>query len=128
MALQQPTLLADLIRQITHTAQIALCAVELAERLLAPKLISRDAGSFLEQSATVLCILRQDLVDHLQLDYRVGAGTHAGIHKEVGDVLEPALDVVEEVIGIARAVKAAPERSEERRVGKRCSGRGGGTH
>ena len=49
---------------------------------------------------TTICrVVREDLFDHLQLDDRVSTGSHPRIHEQVGDVLEPTVHPIHEVLG-----------------------------
>ena len=110
LPLQAPHAPLDLVGEVAETSEVGLGRVQLAEGLAAAVLVPGDAGGLLEEPAPVRRVLREDLVDHLQFDHRVGPGAHAGIHEEVGDVLEPARHPAEEVLRLARAVEAAAQR------------------
>ncbi len=76
--------------EVAQARQVGLRAVELGERLPAAQLEARHARGFLEEAAAVVAVLGEDLLHHRQLDDRVGAGAHAGVHEQVLHVAQAA--------------------------------------
>ena len=107
---QAADVLLDLVGEVGEAGEVGLRRVEAAEGLAAAELVLRDAGGLLEEAAAVVGVLREDVLDHLQLDDRVRARAHPRVHEQVEDVLEPADGPVEEVLRLARAVEPAADR------------------
>lgn len=84
--------------------QIALGVVELALRLALARLVLDDAGRFLENAAAVLRARAQNLLDPTLADDGVRLLADAGIHEQLGDVLEPARLAVDHVFAVAAAM------------------------
>ncbi len=106
LARQRPHLAADLVHQVAQPQQVLLGLLELALGLAAPRLVLGDARALLEQVAQLLGVLVEDLVDHGQLDDRVGRVVDAAVVEEVAQVLQADGAVVQEVLAEAVALHA----------------------
>ena len=102
--------LLDLVREVGEAGEVGLGGVEAAEGLAAAELVLRDAGGLLEEAAAVGGVLREDVLDHLQLDDGVRARPHPRVHEQVEDVFQPADGPVQEVLRLAGAVEPAADR------------------
>ena len=107
---QAAHLLLDLLDDVVQPREVAPGRVEPAEGLGAAVLVLRHAGGLLEQPAPVVGLLREDVLDHLQLDHGVRARPHAGVHEQVEHVAQPADRPVQEVLRVAVAVEPARDR------------------
>ena len=105
LQLQGPGLFPDFDQDILNAEHIGACIVELAVRLFALLLVPGNPGGLLEQPSPVVVLVVQDLLDHLQLDHRIGTRAHAGIHEQLDDVFQAALRPVDQVFALARAVE-----------------------
>jgi hypothetical protein len=95
---------------IGYAEEICLGVFEFAERVLFLALEFRDACCFLENSAALFGLGREDLVDLTLCHDRVGGAADAGIHEEVVEIAEAAEGAVEAVFGTAVAEYAAGDR------------------
>ena len=59
---------------------------------------------------TVSSIVRQNLLNHLEFDHGVRSRTHSRVHEQVGDVLQSAVDTIEQVLGFTAAEEATTDR------------------
>ena len=109
LAAEAADVLLDLVREVGQPREVGLRGVEAAEGLVAALLVLRDPSGLLEQPPPVVGVLREDVLDHLQLDDRIRARAHARVHEQVEDVLQPADGPVEQVLGLARAVETAAD-------------------
>src|SRR5262249_18406875 len=84
--------------------------LELAMRLLASVAVLLDARGLLEELPPVLAARREDGVDLILADDRVGVAPDAGIQKQLVNVAQPARGPVDEVLSFAGTVDAGRDR------------------
>ena len=96
----------DFAEHVVHAREIFLHALELALAHLAPALEQRQAGGFLDQSAELVRLGLDNFLDAALLDQRVAAAVNLRGHEKLGDVLQAARNLVEQVFGLARAIGA----------------------
>jgi len=101
---------AELLADVLDPRQIPARVGDAPFGLLAPFLVLRDAGGFLEKDAQLLRLRLDDAGDHPLLDDRVGAGPEAGAEEQVVDVAAAHRDVVDVIRGIALARQHALDR------------------
>ena len=83
-------LTADLAEQVLQPGEVALGAVELAERLLLALAVLEDAGRLLDEPAPVLGGGVQDRVELALADDHVHLAPDAGVGEQLLDVEQPA--------------------------------------
>lgn len=121
LPLERRDLPPDLCEHVRHAQQVLLGGLELALRLLAPRLVPADPGRLLDQVAPVLGPGRDDRGDLALFDDRVAPRADAGVAEEVVDVAQPAGGLVDQVLGLAAAVE--PSRDLDLRIARE-GGRG----
>ena len=106
LALERTDLPLHLAQHVGLAQEVLVRLVDLAQGLLAVGLELGDAGGLLEDAATVLWLRREDGVDLSLRHHGVGRRADARAHEEALDVLQAALDLVDEVLAFAGAVHA----------------------
>ncbi len=91
-------LAAEFEADVLDPRQVLARILEPSLRFLAPLLVAGDPGRLLEKDAQVVRPRLDDARDHPLADDRVGARAEAGAEEEIGDVLAPYLQVVDEVV------------------------------
>ena len=107
---ERPDLLFDLLDDVVEPREVRLRRREALDGLLAAALVLGDAGRLLEEAPSVGGVLREDVLDHRELDDRVRARAHARVHEQVEHVAEAADGPVEQVVRVAVAVEAPRDR------------------
>src|SRR5262249_7787781 len=110
LPLQVSDLFLDLVAQVLQTLEVLARVGDPALRLLTPFLVTRDAGSLLDEGAHILGFGLDDPRDHPLLDDRVAARAKTGAKEEIGDVLARAAGGVDEVAGGAATGPLALQR------------------
>ena len=100
----------DLADDVLDALQVRPRRLELVPGRPPAGLVLGDPRRLLEDAAAVLGPVVDDLVDHPLLHDRVGPRTQAGVHQQVLDVEEPAGDLVQQIVALARAEEAAGDR------------------
>ena len=103
-------LVAEFEADVLDAHQVLARVLEPALGFLAPFLVARDASRLLEEDAQVVGLGLDDARDHALADDRVGTRPEAGAEEQVGDVLAPYLQVVDEVIRLPGARQHALDR------------------
>ncbi len=103
-------LAADLAEQVLQPGQVALGAVQLAERLLLALAVLEDTGGLLDEAATVLGRRVQDRVELALADDHVHLAADAGVGQQLLDVEQPARGAVDGVLRAAVAEHRAADR------------------
>src|SRR5438067_1762127 len=97
LTLQVPDLLLHLVAHVLEPLEILAGLGDARLGLLAPLLVARDTGGFLDEGAHVLALRLDDARDRALLDDGVAARAEPRAEKQVGDVLAPAAHAVDEV-------------------------------
>src|ERR1700731_2402665 len=97
LALQVADLFFDLIAHVLQPLEILAGLGDARLGLLAPLLVARHTGGLLDKGAHVLGLGVDDARDHALLDDGVAARAQTGAEEQVGDVLAPATNAVDEV-------------------------------
>src|SRR2546429_482521 len=103
LTLQVPDLLLHLVAHVLEPLEILAGLGDARLGLLAPLLVARDTGGFLDEGAHVLALRLDDARDRALLDDGVAARAEPRAEKQVGDVLAPAAHAVD---GVRRGVVA----------------------
>ena len=106
LTLERADLSADLFDDILNPQQVRLRVFEFAERFPLLGLVFRYSRGFLKDRAPVFRPAAQDQVNLPLLHDRVGAPSHAGIHKKLVDVAQPARRLVEKILTLPVAINA----------------------
>ena len=91
-------LVAKFLADVLDAQQVLAGVFKTPLGFLAPFLVAGDTGRFFEEDAQVVGARLDDARDHALADDRVGARPQPGTQEEIGDVLAPDLQVVDEVI------------------------------
>ena len=110
LALQVADLFLDLIAHVLQPLEVFARLGDAHLGLLAPLLVTRDAGRLLHEGAHVIGLGIDDARDHALLDDRVAARAEPGAEEQVGDVLAAAAGAVDEVGGSAVPPHLAAQR------------------
>ena len=97
LPLQVAQLLLDLVAQVGEPRQVLAGVRNAGLGLAAALLVARDAGRLLEERAHLVGLGLDHARDHVLLDDRVTARAQAGAQEQLGDVLAPAADAVQEI-------------------------------
>ena len=100
----------DLADDVGEAQEVRARLLHLQLGLPFPDLVLRDAGRLLDQAPPVLGLRREDQLDLLLLDDRIGTDAETRPEKEVLDVAQPALPSVQDVVALAVAGDAAGDR------------------
>ena len=106
-ALQVLDLAVDLAQDVVDAQQVLARALHLALGGELAAAIERRAGGLLDEQAAVLRLGVDQLLDAPLLDDRVGLRADPGAEEQLGDVLQPAGRLVDEVLRLAGAEVAA---------------------
>src|SRR5207253_6451529 len=90
LTLQVPDLLLHLVAHVLEPLEILAGLGDARLGLLAPLLVARDTGGFLDEGAHVLALRLDDARDRALLDDSVAARAEPRAEKQAGDVLAPA--------------------------------------
>ncbi len=110
LALERREVSLDLAHDVADAEQVLPRLVHLELGLLLPGLVLRDAGRLFDQHAPVFGARAHDEADLALLDDRVRLRADAGAEEQIGDVLEPHLRLVDEVLAGPVAEEAAGDR------------------
>ena len=108
LPVERVELLAQLGHDVGDPLQVVAGGLHLPLGGLAPPLVLGDPGRLLDHAAPVLGAGRHDLADPSLLDDRVGGAADAGSEEDVVHVEQARRGPVDEVVGLAGAVEAAP--------------------
>jgi hypothetical protein len=100
----------DLLVDVLDAGQVLGDAVQLELGLVLARLVAADAGGLLEHRAPLGRVGRQHGVDLALRQHHVAAHAEAGVHQDVTDLLALHLAPVEQVLGLAAAEQAPPDR------------------
>ena len=101
LRLQPRHLVTELLADVLDAQQVFPGVFKPPLRFLAPFLVTGDAGRFFEEDAQVVRARLYDARDHALADDRVSARPQPGAEEQVGDVLAPDLQVVDEIVRLA---------------------------
>ena len=94
----------DFGQHIVDAGEILAHAIEFALAHLAPSLEERKPGRLLYHPAQFGGLGLDDLLDAALFDQGVAAAMNLRGHEELGDVLQPARDFIDQVFRFARAI------------------------
>jgi hypothetical protein len=115
LAVQRVHLPLDLADHVAQTQQVLLGGFHLPQGRGLAVLVFGDAGGFFDQNAPLLGFGVQNKI-HLSLfDDGVSPMAHPGSQEEIGDVLQPAGDLVDKIFAFAGA-KQPPADGDFRKV------------
>ena len=92
---------------VGQAQQILFGLLQLLQRLAAAQLVLGHARGFFEQHPPAFAVVAQNLLHHLEFENGVEIRTHAAVVQHVGDVLQTALVVVQQVFAGAVAEQPA---------------------
>ena len=101
LTLQAFDLVPEFLADVLHTQQVFARVFQSPLGFLAPLLVAGDTGGFFEEDAQIVRLGLDDARNHALADDGVGARPQPGAEEEIGDVLAPDLEVVDEVIRLA---------------------------
>ena len=93
----------ELAQHVVDAQQILARALHLALRLRLAAAVQGRAGGFFDEQAPIFGLGVDELLDTSLLDDRVGFRADAGAEEELGDVLQAAGRLVDEVLRLAGA-------------------------
>ena len=97
----------DFGQHVVDAGEVLAHAVELALAHLASSLEKRKPGCLFDHPAQLGRLGLDDLLDPALLDQGVAAAMDLRGHEELGDVLQPAGNLIDQIFGFAGAVDAA---------------------
>ncbi len=109
LPVQLGELRVEFLADVVHARQVLARVLDAALGLATAFLVFGNARGLFQETAQVFRLGLDDARDHALLDDRVGARSQAGAEEDVGDVLAPALGLVEEVVGLPVAPGLAPD-------------------
>ena len=107
LPLKRIQLLLDLGHDVSDTEQILLRRFQLTQRFGLLLFVTHDTGCLLDQLTPVLRRRVQDLIDLPLGDHRVPFASRARIEQQAANILEPAVDLIEEILAFAVTVQSA---------------------
>ncbi len=99
-------LIVDLEDEVLDAGQVLFCRLQFVTGFFLPGLIDRDAGSLLQHFSTTVVFVLDQVIDHVQGDDGVTVGTDTGIQKQILNVFQPALHIVEPIFTFPALVEA----------------------
>ena len=103
LTLQAVELGLQLLTDVIHARQILACVLDTVFGFAPAFLITRYAGRLLEHAAQLFRLGFNDAVHRVLFKDRIGIGADAGTEEHIGDVLAPALGLVEKIIRLSVA-------------------------
>ena len=109
LAGQRADLRADLSDHVLETLQIRFRSLQAPEGRPPAVLVLADSGRLLEEGPALVGALREDGVDHADLDDRVGVRAQTRVAAEIHDVPQPAGRAVQSVVAAPVPVDGPPD-------------------
>ncbi|MBA7693134.1 hypothetical protein ES703_101710 [subsurface metagenome] len=106
---QGPNLALHLPDNVVDPFQVLAGGLQLPLGRPALLLVLIDARRFFEHPAPVILHIRQNGLDHIQLDDRISVASHTGVHEQVHDVLQPTGITIDQKLALSIAVEAAAD-------------------
>ena len=98
LALEGTNLPFYLLRNIRQAEQIGVSVLQLAKRFFFLRLVFCDPGGFFKNCSAILRTRTEDQVKFALFHNRISGPPDPGIHEEHLNILEPADDIVQQVI------------------------------